>query len=153
MTTVRLDEILWQVKQGLKYPQCVARVEISIPHLPQDEQELCINGNEGLLHIALHNLLENACKFSGDAPVKVELTLAADKAIYISFEDQGIGIPTAEQQRIFDPFYRATNTETVKGSGVGLSLVRHILQLHQATIIVKPNLPMGTIMQVQFQSV
>ena len=81
---------------------------------------------------ALHNLLDNAVKYSGDSKeIAVRLTLRDDSAV-LSVADRGIGIPRGEQEKIFERFHRVGTAlvHEVKGSGLGLSIVRHIVQVH-----------------------
>src|SRR5439155_2563168 len=81
---------------------------------------------------ALHNLLDNAVKFSGDSKeITVRLARDGDDAV-LSVSDHGIGIPRGEQEKIFDRFHRVGTAlvHEVKGSGLGLSIVRHIVQVH-----------------------
>lgn len=87
---------------------------------------------------AIHNLLDNAVKYSGDSrEIDVRLAQEAD-SIVISVRDHGIGIARSEQPRIFDRFHRVSTglVHNVKGSGLGLSIVAHVVQAHQGRITV-----------------
>jgi signal transduction histidine kinase/tetratricopeptide (TPR) repeat protein len=87
----------------------------------------------------LHNLLDNACKYSGDSrDVKVQL-LTKGKNVIITVKDYGIGIKKIDVEKIFSRFYRAGEelTQTVKGSGIGLTIVRQIVEAHNGTINVE----------------
>jgi signal transduction histidine kinase len=95
---------------------------------------------------AISNLVDNAIKYSGDVKqlsIKTE-TLGSDLSIEIA--DRGIGIPRAEQDRVFEKFYRVGNglVHDVKGSGLGLSLVKHIIEAHKGTISVESDVGKGT---------
>ena len=95
---------------------------------------------------AISNLLDNAIKYSGEVKqlsIKTE-TLGSDLSIEIA--DHGIGIPRAEQAKIFEKFYRVGNglVHDVKGSGLGLSLVKHIVEAHQGTISVESEVGKGS---------
>jgi signal transduction histidine kinase len=82
--------------------------------------------------------MENAIKYSaGTKVLRVELERRDGEAV-ISVEDRGIGIPAREQERIFDMFYRVEKglVHSVKGSGLGLSLVKHIVDAHRGRITV-----------------
>ena len=81
---------------------------------------------------ALHNLLDNAVKYSGDSKEIAVRLAGRDDAIVLSVSDHGIGIPRGEQEKIFDRFHRVGTglVHEVKGSGLGLSIVRHIVQVH-----------------------
>jgi signal transduction histidine kinase len=85
---------------------------------------------------AVHNLLDNAVKYSGDARA-IEVSLAHEGGeVAISVRDHGIGIPREEQAKIFDRFHRVGSAllHDVKGSGLGLSLVQHIVQMHGGSV-------------------
>jgi signal transduction histidine kinase len=87
---------------------------------------------------ALTNLLDNAVKYSpGPAPIRV--SLRRDRGfLVLSVEDRGIGIARDEQQKIFDRFHRVGSSlvHDVKGSGLGLSIVHHIVQAHRGEVTV-----------------
>ena len=88
---------------------------------------------------AVHNLLDNAVKYSGDSKeVAVRLEREDDSAV-ISVEDHGVGIAREEQRKIFERFHRVSTglVHDVKGSGLGLSIVHHIVQAHQGRITVE----------------
>ena len=88
------------------------------------------------LKIVFDNLVDNAVKYSIDAPeVKVRLSCNSHKLI-IDFSDKGIGIPQGERKKIFRKFYRINNKDipNVKGTGLGLYQVRQIIKLHKGKI-------------------
>jgi signal transduction histidine kinase len=90
---------------------------------------------------ALLNLIDNAVKYSENAEKK-EVTVRLgerDRAILISVTDHGIGIPPEEQKKIFEKFYRVSTglVHDVKGSGLGLSLVKHIVEAHRGVVTVE----------------
>jgi len=87
---------------------------------------------------AVLNLLNNAIKYSPDIK-KIEVrVLGRDGKIAIEVADQGIGIPRSEHEKIFEKFYRVNNdlVHTARGTGLGLSLVQHIVQAHNGKIVV-----------------
>ncbi len=85
---------------------------------------------------ALLNLTNNAIKYSGDGKYVGLDVRSADAAIVISVTDRGVGIPKPEQKKIFEKFYRVEDTliHTTKGSGLGLSLVQHIIDAHGGSV-------------------
>lgn len=87
----------------------------------------------------INNLLDNAYKYSGGVPLAVITTSNAENGILISFEDKGIGIPAQELKRIFDTFYRVPtgNLHDVKGTGIGLSYVKKLVEEHNGHISVQ----------------
>lgn len=146
---VRLDEILWDTRTSLMQSNKLYKIVFLFEELPEDDTWLEITGNPTLLKTAFINLMENACKFSEDSSVSVNLT-ATEKTTTIEFLDSGKGIPQEDQSMIFQPFYRGVSTANVKGSGIGLSLVERIIKLHNGTIAIRPNLPHGTRFILEF---
>lgn len=85
---------------------------------------------------AVHNLLDNAVKYSGEARViEVRLRRRFDDAL-IEVQDHGIGIPRDEQRHVFDRFHRVGTglVHDVKGSGLGLSITRHVVEAHGGSV-------------------
>jgi two-component system sensor histidine kinase SenX3 len=104
----------------------------------QDSDSGALLGDRDQLTMAIHNLIENAINYS-PADTKVAVSTSIEKEIMtISVADQGIGIPEAEVERIFERFYRvdpARSRET-GGTGLGLSIVKHIINKHGGEISV-----------------
>lgn len=89
---------------------------------------------DDLLSQAVGNVLDNAAKFSSDEGViRVTLKRVDDRAV-LTIVDEGIGMSDEQLTHAFQRFWRADNARTVKGFGLGLSLVKQILELHQGTI-------------------
>ena len=100
-----------------------------------------------LMQMLLQNLLDNANKYAPiDTPIEISLN-ANQQELLLEVKDQGIGIPLAERERIFDKFYRVGNefTRSAKGTGLGLYLCKKIAQFHQSQLLVSENQPQGTI--------
>jgi two-component system sensor histidine kinase SenX3 len=110
-------------------------------HLPPEElrfgvqpqEKLLMKGNLYELRTAVFNLIENAVKYSGDKKDIVVDVLTPDiDTVQLQVRDQGVGIPSSELKRIFKRFYRVSNSATgrVKGTGLGLFIVRSIARRH-----------------------
>jgi len=97
---------------------------------------------------ALMNLLDNAVKYSAGAARKEVIVRLGERAgrVEISVTDHGVGIPPAEQRKIFEKFYRVSTglVHDVKGSGLGLSLVKHIVEAHRGTVAVTSDVGRGS---------
>lgn len=95
---------------------------------------------------AISNLVDNAIKYSGNVKHLSITTKALASQLSIEIADRGIGIPQAEQAKVFDKFYRVGNglVHDVKGSGLGLSLVKHIIEAHKGSISVESELGKGS---------
>lgn len=95
---------------------------------------------------AFINLLDNAVKYSGEAN-QINVTLEQQNGfITIAVRDYGIGISSEEQEKVFEKFYRVGNVlvHDVKGSGLGLSIVKHIVEAHQGKVTVESELGKGS---------
>lgn len=111
-----------------------------------------IVGDPFALSSVITNLLENAVKYSGPcALVSVGLTTVNGHA-FLTVADNGPGIADDEKMLIFDKFYRVGDEKVrkAKGTGLGLFIVKEVLQNHDADISVKDNVPQGTIFEVTF---
>jgi signal transduction histidine kinase len=102
---------------------------------------LNVRGNARLLAQAVGNLLDNALKYT-PADGRVSLTLQRDQDwALLTIADSGPGIPPAERRHVFDRFVRLDDSRSQPGNGLGLSLVRAIIQLHGGRIELGDNVP------------
>lgn len=100
--------------------------------------------DDKLLLYIFTNLLSNAIKYSPEGGnVNFDLIFQPEKVIF-QVQDQGIGIPAAEQQQLFNSFHRASNVGTISGTGLGLAIVKKAVDLHQGEIAVKSEVGVGT---------
>ena len=111
--------------------------------------------DSSMMKIAFINLFTNSIKYSEPNGVNLNVTLNTNhENCQILVSDQGIGIPVIERTRIFEKFYRVGNemTRSCSGSGLGLYLVKQILQLHDARIEVQANNPKGSTFVINFNA-
>ncbi len=94
-----------------------------------------VKGQAEALRILLHNLLDNAVKYT-PAPGRVDVSLRIEgKRVMLAVDDSGPGIPAAQRGRVFDRFYRtASGVEQAAGSGLGLAIVKAIADRHGASL-------------------
>ncbi len=101
----------------------------------------------------LHNLLDNAVKYSDNSPV-ILITARKEKDNWlINITDNGQGIPKMEQRRIFRDYYRSSQQLAVKGHGIGLSTVRLIIKAHGGKIKVESEEGSGTIFTIMLPDI
>ncbi|MGV0024485.1 PAS domain S-box protein [Phormidesmis priestleyi] len=101
-----------------------------------------------LLRQIFSNLLSNAIKYSpSGSTIVCRLTGEANRAIF-EVQDQGIGIPSEDQVRLFEPFHRGTNVGTTSGNGLGLAIVKQSIEAHQGQISVHSQEGVGTTVRV-----
>lgn len=101
--------------------------------------------------LALTNLLDNAIKYSGDVK-EINVSVAqSDGFVTVAITDRGVGIAADEQEKIFEKFYRVSTglVHDVKGSGLGLSLVKHIVVAHQGKVTVRSKPGEGSTFTIQ----
>ena len=96
-------------------------------------------GNESLLHHIWDNLISNAIKFSHQGgKVSIKLQNLENKVIF-TISDNGIGISEEEKNHIFDKFYQADSSHKQEGNGLGLALVKKIVDIEGGEIFVQSN--------------
>ncbi|MEH2136331.1 hybrid sensor histidine kinase/response regulator [Nostoc sp.] len=102
--------------------------------------------DEGLLHYMFGNLLSNAVKYSPRGG-KIQLDLICDsieEVAIFSVQDRGLGIPEPDQARLFESFYRASNVQSIQGTGLGLVIVKRCVDAHKGQISVTSQVGVGT---------
>lgn len=111
-----------------------------------------VRGNKRWLQRAVENLITNAFKYTpddGKIEIKTGLNeMNGERQIEISVEDNGVGIPAEDISKIFEPFYRGRNTKNEKGIGLGLSLVKQVVDLHGGKIEVRSELGKGSLFSI-----
>jgi two-component system, OmpR family, phosphate regulon sensor histidine kinase PhoR len=138
-----LAEATVQQLQGL-YPNAQFRFNIAenAQNITADEQ--------GMGHV-FNNLIENALKYSGpDAQVEIGTSKVGNQ-MHIAISDNGPGIADTDKLRVFEKFYRSGNEDLreTKGTGLGLFVVKQIIEAHKGTVKIKDNLPKGARFELQ----
>ena len=133
-TTFDIQETAQQVMAALEEKAAEKQVVIHLLGQP-----MAIHGNQRLIHELLFNLVENAIKYNkdgGSVTMQLEDPGDAKGRRKISVKDTGMGIPLAQQGRIFERFYRVdtSRSQAIGGTGLGLSIVKHIAEHHGGTV-------------------
>lgn len=144
----RIDEVIWQAKEELQKRNPEFSLVFDLDE-DLDDEKLTLVGDEQLMKSAMSNLMENGCKYSPDHKVTVYLK-HSDYNLRVIFIDKGIGIPSKDFSKVFEPFYRGSNTGPIKGHGIGLSMVKAIVSLHAGVIEITSREGEGTTVVVHF---
>lgn len=138
---VNLAELLEEVQSDLEVRIAETGTEIRYETLPE------IKGNRGQLRHLFQNMLSNAMKFvkKGTAPViEIKTRVIPGEAVEVSISDNGIGIDPKYTDKIFRPFHRLHTRAEYEGSGIGLSIVKKIIDYHGGKIRVQSQPGFGT---------
>ena len=142
-TQVDLQQIVQRVCDNL---QAVAQGHQVILDLDTEGQPIILLGDENALSQMVTNLVDNAIKYTpAMGHVHVVIKVDASTAL-LSIKDDGIGIDEANQERIFERFYRVdkARSQSLGGTGLGLAIVKHIVQSHKGSLKLKSKLNQGS---------
>lgn len=113
-----------------------------------EKKELMLDVN--MFEHSLSNFISNALKYSSsEEDVRVSLKFEKVKLVII-VEDKGIGVPEDDLRRIFEPFYRATNTVEYQGTGLGLSIAKEYIELNNGDVFVESKVGRGTTVSINY---
>lgn len=139
---IPVSQLLLDLGEKYQGPNVTVQVEV--------EPGIYWEGDRTGLSSVLVNLIENAIKYSrGDAMIC--LAAKQDKQhVTIDIKDQGLGIPDDEKLKVFEKFYRIGNEDTrsTKGTGLGLFIVKRVIELHGGEISVLDNSPKGSVFRI-----
>jgi signal transduction histidine kinase len=128
---LRLVDDAVELIQGIAHSREI-EIELDIP-----DDARYIEADSRLLGQVMNNLLSNAVKYNHDQGAVRVQTVHLPNAVQVSVQDNGIGIPTEDYDRIFEPFVRAGAPDGIEGSGLGLSIVATIIRQHGGRIWVE----------------
>ena len=136
-----LEEIV-DLIQGLP-AAAERRVALSVPRAPWPLPP--VPGDRDLIFLAVYNLVDNALKFTrpGDT---VEMRTSEDgAAVVVEVADTGLGVPEDEQPHIFEELYRGQEARGIPGSGLGLALVKAVVERHGGTVAIRSRAGRGSV--------
>lgn len=143
---INLGAIVAEARSSLqtRFPGTEIRVDIS-------ENFPLVQADKSGLTAVIQNLLENAVKYSSEGD-PVDCSIFKNKgSVCLRIADQGVGIPNAEKTQVFEKFYRIGNEDTrqTTGTGLGLYIVKQVVEAHQGRITVTDNQPKGTVFFIE----
>lgn len=143
MVEQSIADIVTEVKKEWDGMADSARISLKIP-----ENIPLLYIDKDKIKQSIINLLSNACKFSGpDSPINIEIVSQEkdeEKFIGVQVSDQGLGMTPAQIDRLFERFWRADTSGTIPGSGLGLNIVKEIIEIHHGSIEVKSKSQKGS---------
>nr|WP_315026130.1 ATP-binding protein [uncultured Chryseobacterium sp.] len=131
---VRIDEVIFEAFEGVEKSYPSLKLDFLITEETSENALLIINGIQSLLVIVFINLFKNAAIYSDSSEVKVLITETNDH-LTVEVISHGETISEGEQAKLFEAFTRGNNTQNITGSGLGLRIVKRILEYHMAEII------------------
>ncbi len=140
---VRIDEIIWQVGEEMQKYNKDYIIAISMDESLNDFDQMIVSGDEYMLKIAISNIIDNACKYSDNHTAKIKF-YSVGGYLKIEVADSGIGISKEAVKKVFEPFYRGTNTALATGFGIGLPLANQIIKSHNGEIKISSEINKGT---------
>ena len=112
-----------------------------------------VYADKGKIQQVIYNLLDNAIKFSNNESEIIIETTDRHHSVLISVRDNGIGIPKQSLPKIWDRFYRADSSRSDGGTGLGLSFVREIAEIHGAKASVESQKGVGSEFKIIFKKI
>lgn len=131
---VRIDEVIFESFEAVEKSYPKLKMDFLISEDTSEDALLTIKGIQSLLDIVFINLFKNAAVYSDDIEVDVLITETNDHLI-VDVISHGNTIPQQEQSKLFEAFMRGNNSQNISGSGLGLRIVKRILEYHGAKII------------------
>lgn len=139
-----LAEMITEVANNHRELNPAYKIETEIAGLPES-----FVVDIKLMRQVVSNLLSNAIKYSPEgAQVRIEATSCEDGAVKIAVRDQGVGIPADELENLFQRFFRASTSTGIAGTGIGLHMVKTLVDMHDGHIDVDSDVGVGTIFTV-----
>nr|MCR4589252.1 sensor histidine kinase [Lachnospiraceae bacterium] len=114
------------------------------------EDDVKIKGNRELLIRLVQNLVTNGIKYGIEGGYVLISVKNTEEGAELCVEDNGIGIPKEEQKKIFDRFYRVDASRSTPGTGLGLSMVEMIAQIHSASLSLDSSEGRGSRFRIMF---
>jgi len=143
--SIDLTAVIDEVMELYNYAAEAKGVTVAVKAIPK----LYLQGDALRLRQVIANLVDNAIKYRREAGrVEIETAKANDEAL-LTVRDTGVGIPVGEMKRIWERLYRGDKSRSQRGLGLGLSLVKAIVEAHRGSVDVESDLQTGSIFSVR----
>ncbi len=141
-----LGEVIELAEEKRKPAACP--ISLHLPHVPWPLPPVA--GDRDLMFLALHNLLDNACKFCGPNDA-IEIRAFEDgPSVTVEVADTGPGVEEDDLPHLGEELYRGSSTRSAEGSGLGLALVQAIVRRHGGTVTIRSRVGQGTLVALRF---
>lgn len=131
---VRIDEVIFDANEQVKKFNSNFNIDFDLQISDEIDFPMEVLGEKSLLKIAFTNLLKNACLYSTNNKASVTINQIDKNHLIVTINNQGKILKLDEEKKIFEPFTRGENSKQIQGSGLGLPIVKRILDYHNATI-------------------
>ena len=150
LTTKDINKVIEEVIKNLNYEAKSKNISFNLDLAPLYP----ITFDVTLINRVISNLVENAIKYSGENSQVSISSWDDDNWVYIDISDNGVGIGAGDLEHIFDKFYRVKNdaSHSIKGSGLGLYLVKYFVELHGGTISATSEVGQGTNFHIKLKN-
>jgi signal transduction histidine kinase len=145
LTELNLELFCLQLAEQLQFNADKKQIEVVFEAQGKITQSAW---DESLLRHILGNLLANAIKYSTEGNKVLFELIPLEEEVIFRIQDWGIGIPTKDHQKLFEPFHRASNVGRIPGTGLGLAIVKSCVEAHQGTIVLDSEVDRGTTVTV-----
>jgi len=128
-----ITDVINSVVEANQTPARLTQKQLTFNH---PDEPVLVHGDAVHMREAIENLVNNAVKYTrSGGSVRVKLCVEKDLWMTLTVEDDGLGIPAEDQEKLFQPFYRARNVkERIEGTGLGLYLVKNIIERHDGRL-------------------
>lgn len=133
ISQIRVDELIDDCMLLAKKTYSDIAIDFSFEEIPENQDDLIINGNDALLKSVFFNLIANAYQYSSDKKLQIKL-FSKNTDVYVKFQNIGPQLLETEIEKMTIPFFRGENALNTKGFGLGLSIIHRIVELHNGKL-------------------
>jgi len=134
LPNLRIDELLYESIEECQRLYSNIALSIEFENEPKDELELVISGNDVLIKSAFRNLIKNAYLYSSDKKANVFIK-TSNQDVCITFINKGNTLKKEEEEKMYIPFFRGENASLIKGFGLGMSIIKRVVEIHNGKLI------------------